>query len=545
MGAELWTVDLVFGKEKMRFKKIFRNPRVIVLLIFLVFALFAIHPNPIKDGVAIRNVVRNSSAAESGIEAPKPTAPPMEREVILSIDNVPIKSLEDYYERVERLRPNSTIHISTDKNREGYTLRLGPDADPGLAVYDAPTTNIRKGLDLQGGTRVLLQPVEKLSENDLGMLIESMKQRLNVYGLSDLQIKEAQDLPPPLGSGNQYIIVEIAGATKEEVKDLLAKQGKFEAKVGNETIFHGGQDIRSVCRSADCAGLDPQNPCGQIGGDQWMCRFRFSITLSQDAAQAMADTTSNLQIITEDNNEQYLNKQLLLYLDDSQVDELNIAADLKGKVVTEIAISGSGVGYSRQEAAINSLQNMKKLQTLLITGSLPVKIDIVKMDTISPLLGEEFIRNAIFVGVLAIIAVALIVFIRYRKIAVSATMFFTMVSEVILLLGVASLIGWNLDLAAIAGIIIALGTGVDHQIVITDEALSGKAEAYNWKTRLKTALFIIMAAYFTTVVAMLPLVFAGAGLLKGFAITTIIGVSIGVFITRPAYAAIIENLVRE
>ena len=49
-----------------------------------------------------------------------------------------------------------------------------------------------------------------------------------------------------------------------------------------------------------------------------------------------------------------------------------------------------------------------------------------------------------------------------------------------------------------------------------------------------------MLAYFTVVVAMVPLLFAGAGLLKGFAITTIIGVTIGVFITRPAYSAFIE-----
>jgi len=54
-----------------------------------------------------------------------------------------------------------------------------------------------------------------------------------------------------------------------------------------------------------------------------------------------------------------------------------------------------------------------------------------------------------------------------------------------------------------------------------------------------------MAAYFSTVVAMLPLLFAGAGLLKGFAITSILGVTFGVFITRPAYAAVVEILVKE
>ena len=54
-----------------------------------------------------------------------------------------------------------------------------------------------------------------------------------------------------------------------------------------------------------------------------------------------------------------------------------------------------------------------------------------------------------------------------------------------------------------------------------------------------------MGAYLTIVVAMIPLLFAGAGLLKGFALTTIIGASVGVFITRPAFAATIETLLKE
>jgi preprotein translocase subunit SecD len=54
-----------------------------------------------------------------------------------------------------------------------------------------------------------------------------------------------------------------------------------------------------------------------------------------------------------------------------------------------------------------------------------------------------------------------------------------------------------------------------------------------------------MGAYLTTTFAMLPLIFAGAGLLKGFAIITIIGVSISVFITRPAYAKVIEILLND
>ncbi len=571
-----------------KIKKIFTNTRVIILLVFLVLAVVAIHPNPYKKGVAIRNIITNSSANLAGIQSPKPNIAPMRREVITAINNRVINDIESYSNTLTDLKPNITIQMKTNKDSyrlitkeeievielnetelktitetkeinetingtittknktttktievpKTETVSLGTE-DIGLRVYDAPKTNIRKGLDLQGGTRVLLQPEEKITKNDMENLIAVMKERLNVYGLSDLIIREAGDL-----SGNQYILVEIAGATEEEVRNLLAKQGKFEAKIGNGTTFKGGNDITYVCRSADCAGIDPLQGCGS-SGDQWFCRFRFSISLSPQAAQRQADLTKDLQIVTED-KQQYLSEKLTLFLDDKQVDELRIGAELKGKAETNIQISGSGIGISQQEAAINALQNMKRLQTILITGSLPFKLNIVKTDTISPVLGEEFVRNALFIGLLAVLTVSVIVFIRYRKWQVSIPMVITLISEVIILLGVAALIGWNLDLAAIAGIIIAVGTGVDHKILITDETLKGEIrKIFNWKERIKGAFFIIMGAYLTTSFAMIPLIFAGAGLLKGFAIITIIGVSIGVFITRPAYANIIEILLRE
>ena len=44
---------------------------------------------------------------------------------------------------------------------------------------------------------------------------------------------------------------------------------------------------------------------------------------------------------------------------------------------------------------------------------------------------------------------------------------------------------------------------------------------------------------------MIPLFWVGAGLIKGFALTTIIGISAGVFITRPAFASIVEYLLNK
>jgi len=117
-------------------------------------------------------------------------------------------------------------------------------------------------------------------------------------------------------------------------------------------------------------------------------------------------------------------------------------------------------------------------------------------------------------------------------------------SEIVLILGFAALFKWQLDLAAIAGVIIVAGTGVDHLIIITDETIRGE-KIHSMKQRIKNAMFIVIGAYLTTVAGMVPLLWAGAGLLKGFALTTIAGISFGVLIARPAYAAIIEELLEE
>jgi preprotein translocase subunit SecD len=571
-------------------KRLLKNTRVIILLVFLVLALVAINPKLQADGVAIRSIVKDSAAFAAGIESPEPTTTPTSREVIEAVDNKPIESEADFFTSVKGLEINDTVLIRT--NKQLYRLTVQPLTEIielneteiqlvnetievqedingtnttvnktiqkevevnktetniigveelGLRVYPAPQNNIRKGLDLQGGTRVLLKPEEKLNPDDMEILLSNMKERLNVYGLSDLIIRKTTDL-----AGEQFILVEIAGASEEEVEDLVGKQGKFEAKIGDSVVFVGGKDITYVCRSAECAGIDPNSGCGPTGDNQFACRFRFVISLTPEAAQIHADITKKLDVVNLD-GQQYLSEQLDLYLDNEQVDQLNIGSELQGRAITDISISGSGVGASREGAITDALTSMKRLQTILITGSLPVKLEIVKIDAISPLLGEEFVRNTLIVGLLAILSVGVVVFIRYRIIMVSVPIMITMLSEIILLLGFAAVVGWNLDLASIAGIIIAAGTGVDHQIVITDEVLKGKdsSEVYSWRERVKKAFFIIMATYFTTVVAMIPLLFAGAGLIKGFAFTTIVGVTMGVFITRPAFASVIEILLQD
>jgi len=520
----------------MKFKAIFRSWKVWFLIVCLFLSVLAISPNFNTEGVSLNSIDDGSIASMAGMKNPNSKEGITSRERILEIDSKKIKNLQDYTSAVKSI-PKGTFRVKTDKAE--YVLLNNASNELGITVSEVPSSNLRKGLDLQGGTRVMLKPEQKATEQEIKDVIDVMHSRLNVYGLSDLSIKPVSDL-----EGNNYVLVEIAGATPEEVRELVAKQGVFEAKIAEDVVFEGGKrDITFVCReSGTCSGI---SKCGQTPDKNYGCRFEFQISLSPDAAKKHAEITKDLEINRTQSGSQILSKTLDFYLDGKLVDQLSISAELKGKEAKDILITGPGVGETQDEAIQDAINNQNKLQTILITGSLPTKMEIVKLDTVSPNLGEEFLNNAILVGALAVLAVMAVILIRYRKIKIMIPIGINLVSELIIVLGLAALFRYNLDLAAIAGIIASIGTGVDDVVIISDEVINGEKEGGNLKQRIKRAFFVILSAYALTVVAMLPLLKVGAGLLVGFALVTIAGVSVGVFITRPAFSAMVKALMEE
>ena len=205
----------------MKLVKMFKKWRVILLFSILILSYLIISPSFSSQGVAIKSIEQNSSAFVAGIRSPNPAATLKSREIIKAVNNVEIKTLEDYAKAISLTNLNQTFRIYTDKNPNGYVLLKNSD-DFGIVVDEAASSNLRKGLELQGGTRVLLQAEEKINDQQRDDLISVMENRLNTYGLSDIRVRKADDL-----LGNKYILVEIAGASKQDVKDLIESQGKF------------------------------------------------------------------------------------------------------------------------------------------------------------------------------------------------------------------------------------------------------------------------------------------------------------------------------
>ncbi len=509
-------------KEKMKFKLTFRIWVLIIAIVLSLLSIF-ITPHFLQGGVLISSVDSNSTAFEYGLR---------QGQIIIEVDGKKINNLEDFTNALNG-KFDSNQSVKTVIKTDAQEVILYSDNPPEIIVSELSKSNIKTGLDLAGGSRALIKAEnKKLNSQEINDLVDITRNRLNEFGLTDLNVLPVSDL-----EGNHFMLIEIAGATPEDLEELVSKQGKFEAKIGNETVFIGGErDIASVCRNdATCAGIET---CQQ-SEEGYFCNFRFTVYLSEEAAKRHAEITKKLDVNSTSQGN-YLSKTLDLYVDDNFLDSLLISEGLKGRIETQISISGSGTGETENDALENAQEEMHKLQTILITGSLPYKLEIVKLDTISPTLGKQFVKSIFLAGISALVVVSLIVFFRYKRFKSSMALLLTSISEILIILGIAAFIKWNLDLLSIAGILATIGTGIDQQIIILDESTQQKE--LSLKQKLKRAFSIILGAYFTVVVALIPLLWAGAGLLKGFAITTIIGVTVGILITRPAFSDMVKRI---
>ncbi|NOZ82080.1 MAG: hypothetical protein GXO63_02930 [Candidatus Micrarchaeota archaeon] len=540
-------------------KKIITSWQVVLLLAVLTLSVFFISPNPFATGVVVKDVSPNSpfyGKIDVG-------------DIIVGVNDKKIENPEDFYVFSDY---TGTLRIFTKDGVKISTV----SGNLGITVSEVPKSKIKLGMDIVGGTRVLLKVEGNASDRDIEETINTLRTRINIYGLREANFREAS-------SGNEkYIIIEMAGGTREEIENLLSKQGGFEARIPfktkpggtikfggknysvpkdievNQTLTLGGikfvvtnitnssavleavvfesEDVKSVCMY-DQPGVCRAYIREASGGYE----FGFQVFISVEAAERFAELTSDMPVVFDVSRRDYVLKggTLLLYLDKKLITSLSIDKDLKGKAETQPFVTGFRT--TKEDALFE--KNM--LQSILKSGKLPVKLRLESVDEISPSLGRKFLSSMVTAGLLAIIVVSLVVFLRYRNPKISVPMLLTSFSEVIIILGIASLINWTIDLPAIAGILIVLGTGIDAQIMIIDELL-GTRRILSLKEKIKRAFFIIFTSAGVTGAAMIPLMFMGVGTpLAGFAITTIIGIAASVLITRPAFGKMVEVLVGE
>lgn len=419
---------------------------------------------------------------------------------------------------------SAVVTFKTTQPVDQFVADLRNKLDAEVTLVDKDKIEIRKPVSEQELRQIFSenktelvaynQGVTKETADDIKRILEN---KINSLGTRDAKTYVITGL----NGVSRYVRMELAGVSMSEAQEIVGKQGKFEIRVittGNQSehvVF--GDSIESVANPA-------QNP---PNSNNWGVSF----ALSPVGAEQFRQAAIKYGAVQDPSNH-----NLAMNLDGVMVYSAPLSPDLAGTLQARASpnlIASTGSGDKGKEDA-------KMLEIHLRNGALPVDVKVAGSGSVSPELGGQFKLWCVLAGLFALLAVGISILIRYREPGIVLPMVLINASEVIILLAVTSFF-LQLDLATIAGLIAVLGTGIDQLVILTDEILhEGKVPSPNiYMKRLKRALAIIVASAATIFIAMLPLALMDLSTLRGFAIVTILGVLVGVIVTRPAYGRII------
>ena len=375
-----------------------------------------------------------------------------------------------------------------------------------------------------------------------------IQEKINQAGLSGGSVQQVQSI-----TGEYFILVEVPGEERSEVIEILEERGTVQIDIAYPTengtavqeevlVQEDFTEIGTASQGDQGSGpYVPVTVRNTAPGDERSPAHRFQDSVVERGFPSAYSTDSVDCDYDADTGESSV-PCLLLTVDGEVVNSFGMAAELAASMDR-----GSWADTGQFRLTTGEFSEAQRISINLRAGALPAQLDISGQGTsseISASQGENFRFYSMITGVLAIFTVAGMVFLRYRDPRVALPMIVTALAEVYALLGFAALLNYPIELAVIAGFIAVVGTGVDDLVIIADEVMSeGTVNSRKvFDSRFRRAFWVIGAAAATTIIAMSPLMVLSLGDLSGFAIFTILGVLIGVLITRPAYGDILRRL---
>ncbi|WP_312121747.1 protein translocase subunit SecD [Kosakonia cowanii] len=248
---------------------------------------------------------------------------------------------------------------------------------------------------------------------------------------------------------------------------------------------------------------------------------------------------------TKDNINKPMATLFVEYKDSGKKDANGRAVLVKQEEVINIANIQSRLGNSFRITGIENANEARQLSLLLRAGALIAPIQIVEERTIGPTLGAQNITQGLE-ACLAGLAVSIIFMLFfYKKFGLIATS--ALLANLVLIVGIMSLLpGATLTMPGIAGIVLTLAVAVDANVLINErikeELSNGRSVQQAIHEGYQGAFSSIFDANITTLIKVLILYAVGTGSIKGFAITTGIGVATSMFTAIVGTRAIVNLL---
>ena len=178
-----------------------------------------------------------------------------------------------------------------------------------------------------------------------------------------------------------------------------------------------------------------------------------------------------------------------------------------------------------------TVDEAKDLATVLNSGNLEARVNVVQSEIVGPTLGKESIRSGLLSFLAAFILVVIYMFLYYSRAGLVADL--ALFSNVFFIVGVLASMGAVLTLPGIAGIVLTLGMAVDANVIIyervREEVRAGKGIRVAVDEGFKHSYSAIIDGNVTTLITAIVLYIFGSGPIQGFATTLIIGILSSLF----------------
>ena len=364
-----------------------------------------------------------------------------------------------------------------------------------VVIFTKPT---KLGLDLVGGSRLILEAettesIAKITPEVMQRLQFAIESRVNKLGVAETVVQQV---------GDKRLLIEIPNVTDlKEAKAFIGETAQLEFKKEGKAadgspiwVSTGltGQDLSKSILSTDQSG-------------QWVVSLEFNAA----GSKKFADLTKAL-----------VGQQMAIFFDG----ELQSAPVIREAIYGGKAqISGGDSGFAYDEA--------ERMVNLLNAGALPVPAKIVEENTVGPTLGADSIAKSRNAGIIGLFAVMIFMLIFYRVPGLIADIALIIYS--LILFALFKTIPVTLTLAGIAGFILSIGMAVDANILIFERTKEELRAGRNLFTAINSgfdrAFTSIFDSNMTTIITCAILYMLGTSIVKGFALTLVLGVMVSMF----------------
>jgi SecD/SecF fusion protein len=416
----------------------------------------------------------------------------------------------------------------------------------GAAAVLVTTREARLGLDLRGGTQIVLEakdtPERKADRDAVERSIEVLRRRVDQLGVAEPALQR---------SGERRIIVELPGVQDpDEAQSVIGRTAQLtfhsvlgiadrsgEAEAGkDDTILRDESGTPLRLGPAVITGDAVGNARAVLNSDEFGPSLGWAIDVSfrGDSGDRWARLTGQAACSPPGDPK----RRIAIVLDRDVISSPQVSPEIQCRVgITggRTSITGS---FTEREA--------KDLALLIRAGALPVPVEVVERRTIGPTLGEAAIDASVKAAMIGAALTIVYMLAYYRLLgamAAIALLLYGLLSYAALLA-----IGATLTLPGIAGFVLAIGMAVDANVLvferIKEEQAAGRSLGFAAITGFKRAWSAIADSNATTLLAAILLFYLASGAVRGFGVTLSIGVVVSMFTALVVTRLLVELLLR-